>query len=80
MYWTLGDLSGISQTEIATYVSSTSSVSVKEPWKSRGWDVSWTNGDLIIPEVLLSDEGEYYCGGTKPRSLLVLHVHGEFRN
>ena len=56
-------------------------INVREPWRSRAWNMDITNGDLIIPEVLLSDEGEYYCGGTTGRPTRVtLSVHGEFWN
>ena len=53
---------------------------VREPWRSRAWNIDTANGDLVIPEVLLSDEGEYYCGGTTDTSRVTLSVHGEFWN
>ena len=55
---------------------------MKEPWKSRRWYVDTANGDLVIPEVIRSDEGEYFCGDNagarRVRLWVELSVQGEF--
>ena len=35
-------------------------------WNSRGWDLDTTRGDLIFPEVLLTDDDIYVCVETNP--------------
>ena len=80
MQWILGDASANSDSQIASYVTIVpSKIRMGEPWKRRGWKLDTTKGDLIIPEVLLVDEDEYYCAGkTQSRSLIRLGVHSEF--
>ena len=64
--------------QITSYIiSPVVSVKVHEPWKSRGWNVDETNGDLVIPEVMLVDEGVYQCRNTTISSLVILRVYGE---
>ena len=80
MYWTLDDdRYNMFESRIASYISpgTVFSIIVEEPWKSRGWNVDTTNGELAIPEVLLSDEDVYYCGGTENLHRVILSVHGE---
>ena len=85
MSWAFGD------SLVANYTTSpVSPINVVEPWKHRQWNMSITNGDLIIPEVKESDGGVYYCshhiqvslGGHShdiPVSLWVIpRLHGEF--
>ena len=85
MYWTLGYPSSFRHSQIANYTTSqVPSVNVEEPWESRGWTVDITNGGLVIPEVTVSDEDVYYCGGNinpSPVSLWVVRSsRGEFSN
>ena len=72
-YWHSDSLQIASYTTSPVYI-----IIVTQPWSSRGWYVDTANGDLVIPEVLLSDEGEYYCWSTVHWSVLMLNVHGEF--
>ena len=67
-------------TQIVSYVifSDVRSLIVLEPWKSRGWTLDTTNGDLVIPKVVLSDESTYSCGGTSERIIVNLDVYGKY--
>ena len=63
--------------QIASYIPSDPVVRVKQLWGSRGWTIDSTNGDLIIPMVVLADERVYYCGGIKHKYIVKLDVSGE---
>ena len=78
MYWALDDDPYKRFEMLIVSYAPGSTLMVKEPWKSRGWNVDTTSSELVIPEVLLSDEDEYYCGPTGNLRRVTLSVHGEF--
>ena len=68
-----------SEIAIASYkiTPPTTSWKINEPWAGRGWNIDKETGDLVIPEVLLSDESLYTCGTENYPSEVSLGVFGK---
>ena len=79
--WNSSSNTGNTENKIASYIGNPAyELKRLEPWEGRGWTIDTSNGNLIIPEVLLSDEDLYYCvlrPGAPDPSLVKLAVYGK---